>query len=108
MFMPELNLFLFSGSKHYNFLTFRLTLRDSSLSEISSHKRWEDFALTKSIPWRSAEFYYNRGLWRPHTRACIIVRETINRFPYPLNVFLKSKADQLNLKDMIELNRNLG
>ena len=61
----------------------------------------------KSITWRSAVFYYNRGLWRPHTRNCIIMQETINRFPFPLIVFLNSKAHQLNLKDVIELNRNL-
>ena len=53
------------------------------------------------------EFYYNRGLWRPHTCTCIITQETNNRFLCLLIVFLKSKAHQLNLKDVIELNRNL-
>ena len=61
----------------------------------------------KSIPLRLAEFYYNRGLWRPQTRTCIIMQETINRVVCPLIVFLESKAHQLNLKDVIELNRNL-
>ena len=61
----------------------------------------------KSISWRFAEFYYNRGLWRLHTRTCIIMQETINRFSCPLIVSLKSKIHQLNLKDVIELNRNL-
>ena len=60
----------------------------------------------KSIPWLLAEFYYNRGLQRPHTRTCIIIEEA-NRFLRPLIVFHKRKAHQLNLKDMIELNRKL-
>ena len=51
--------------------------------------------------------YHSRGLWRPHTRTCIIMQETINRVLCPLIVFLKSKVHQLNLKDVIELNRNL-
>ena len=36
-----------------------------------------------------------------------ILQETINMSLCPFIVFLKSKAHQLNLKDMIELNRNL-
>ena len=39
----------------------------------------------------------------PHTRTCIIIQETTNRFLCPLIVFLKSKAHQF-LKDVIELN----
>ena len=61
----------------------------------------------KSTPWRLAEFYYNRGLWRPHTHTSIIMQETINKVLCPFIGFLKSKAHQLNLKDVIELNRNL-
>ena len=61
----------------------------------------------KSIPWTLADFYYNRGLQRSHTRTCTILQETINRFLCPLIVFLKSKTHQLNLKDVTELNRNL-
>ena len=60
----------------------------------------------KSIPWRSAELYYNRGLRKPHTHTCIIMQVTVKRVLCPL-VFLKSEAYQLNLKDVIELNRNL-
>ena len=60
----------------------------------------------KSIPWLLAEFYYNRGLWRPHTLTCIIMEEA-NRFLRPPIVFYKRKAHQLNLMDVIELNRNL-
>ena len=61
----------------------------------------------KSIPLRLAEFYYNRGLWRLHTCTCIIMQKTISRVVCPLIVFLESKAHQLDLKDVIELNRNL-
>ena len=47
---------------------------------------------------RSAETVY----WHLHHPA-----KTINRFLCLLIVFLKSKTHQLNLKDMITLNRNL-
>ena len=60
----------------------------------------------KSIPWLLEEFYHNRGLWRPHTRTCIIMEEA-NRFLRPLIDFHKRKAHQLNLKDVTELNRSL-
>ena len=36
-----------------------------------------------------------------------ILQETINRFVCPLILFLKSETHQLNLKDVIKLNRNL-
>ena len=47
----------------------------------------------KSIPWRLAEFSYNRGL-----------QETINGFLCPVIAFLKSEAHQLNFdgRDDIE------
>ena len=61
----------------------------------------------KSILWRLAKFYYNRGLWRPHPHTSIIMQETINMVLCPLIVFLKSKAHQLNLKEVIELNTDL-
>ena len=62
----------------------------------------------KSVPWILAEFYYNKGLQRLHTRTCTILQETINRVFRPLSVFLKSKTHQFkNFKDVIELNRNL-
>ena len=60
----------------------------------------------KFILWLLAEFYYSRGLWRPHTHTCVIMEEA-NRFLRPLIVFHKRKARQLDLKDVIELNRNL-
>ena len=61
----------------------------------------------KSIPWRLAEFYHNGGLQRLHTRTCIIMQETINRFLCQLILLLlKSKIRQLNLKDVVELNSN--
>ena len=61
----------------------------------------------KSVPWTLAEFYFNRGLQRPYTGTCIILQKTINGFLCLLIVFLKSKTHQLNLKDVIKLNRNL-
>ena len=60
-----------------------------------------------SVPWVLAEFYFNRGLQRLYTGTCIILQKKINRFLCPLIVFLKSKTHQLNLKDVIKLNRNL-
>ena len=63
--------------------------------------------LKKSIPWRLAEFYYNRCLQRPYAGTCIILQETINKFLCPLIVDLKSKTQQRNLKDVIKLNKNL-
>ena len=61
----------------------------------------------KSISSRLAEFSCNRVLQRPHTRTCTILQKAINRFFCSFIVFLKSKTHQLNLKDVIELNRNL-
>ena len=55
-----------------------------------------------SVPWVLAEFYFNIGLQRLYTGTCII-----NGFLCLLIVFLKSKTHQLNLKDVIKLNRNL-
>ena len=52
-------------------------------------------------------FYFNRGLQRLYTSTCIILQKTVNGFLYLLIVFLKSKTHQLNLKDVIKLNRNL-
>ena len=49
-------------------------------------RRWLSL---KSIPSRLAQFYYIRGLWRPHTRTCIIMQETVSRVLCPLIVFLK-------------------
>ena len=89
-----------------NFLFLKDRSEDSGqqkVKEIVPHRK----SHLKSIPLRLAEFYYNRGLWRPHTRTCIIMQETINRVLCPFIVFLKSKANQLNLEDMIELSRNL-
>ena len=74
---------------------------------LATSKKSEWKSGLKSVPWTLAEFYYNRGLQRPHIRTCTILQETINRFLCPLIVFLKSKTHQLNLKDVIELNRNL-
>ena len=42
------------------------------------------------------------------TGTCTILQKTINGFLCLLIVFLKSKTHQLNLKDVIKLNRNLG
>ena len=70
-----------------------------SKSEI--HSSGNFLLFVKSISWRLAEFHYNRGLWRPHTCTCIIIKEIINRVLCPLVVFLKSKAYKLNLKDVI-------
>ena len=64
----------------------------------------------KSIRWRLAEFYYNRGLQRPYAGTCTILQERIDKlisFFVCLLLFLKSKTHQLNLKDVIKLNRNL-
>ena len=61
----------------------------------------------KFVPWTLLEFYFNRGLQRPYTSTCIILQKTINGFLCLLIVFLKSKTHQLNLKDVIKLNRNL-
>ena len=54
------------------------------------------------------EFYFNRGLQGLYTGTCIILQKTINGFLCLLIVFLKSKTRELNLKDMIKLNRNLS
>ena len=48
-----------------------------------------------------------RGLQRLYTGTYIILQKTINGFLCLLIVFLKSKTHQLNLKDVIKLNRNL-
>ena len=62
----------------------------------------------QSVSWILAEFYFNRGLQRLYTGTCIILQKTINGFLCLLIVFLKGKTHQLNLKDVIKLNRNLG
>ena len=64
-------------------------------------------SIKKSVPWVLAEFYFNKSLQRLYTGTCIILQKTINGFLCPLIVFLKSKTHQLNLKDVIKLNRNL-
>ena len=61
----------------------------------------------QSVFWILAEFCYNRSLQRLYTGTCIILQKTINGFLCLLIVFLKSKTHQLNLKDLIKLNRNL-
>ena len=71
--------------------------------EICFQARGHSLSL-KFIPWCLAEFYYNRGLQRPHTCTCTILQETINRFLCPRIAFLKSETHQLNLKDVTELN----
>ena len=63
--------------------------------------------MLKSIPRSLAEFYYNEGLQRPYSGTCTILQESINRFLCPLILFLKSETHQLNLKNVIKLNRNL-
>ena len=64
-------------------------------------------AYGKSVPWVLAEFYFNRGLQRLYTGTCIILQRTVNGFLCLVIVFLKSKTHQLNLKDVIKLNRSL-
>ena len=54
--------------------------------------------------WQS---FISIGLHRLYTGTCIILQKTINGFLSLLFVFLKSKTHQLNLKDVIKLNRNL-
>ena len=58
----------------------------------------------KSIPWRLAEFYHNRGLQRLYTSTCTILQETINGFLCPLIVSLDSEIHQLNFegRDQVE------
>ena len=53
--------------------------------------------------------YFNRGLQRLYTGKKQLTKKikTINGFLCLLIVFLKSKTHQLNLKDVIKLNRNL-
>ena len=48
----------------------------------------------KSIPWRLAEFYYNRDLQRPYTGTSTILQETINLFLCPFIIFLESITHQ--------------
>ena len=72
----------------------------------TKRKRFNSVAL-QSVSWILAEFYFNRGLQRLYTGTCIILQKTINGFLCLLIVFLKSKTHQLNLKDVIKLNRNL-
>ena len=50
----------------------------------------------KSIPWRLAEFCYNRELYRLYASSCTILQETINGFLCPLIVSLESEIHQLN------------
>ena len=64
-------------------------------------------SLLLAVPWVLAELYFNRGPQRLYTGTCIILQKTVNGFLRLLIVFLKSKTHQLNLKDVIELNRNL-
>ena len=61
----------------------------------------------QSVSWILAEFCYNRSPKGPYTGTCTILQETINGFLCLLIVFLKSKTHQLNLKDVIKLDRNL-
>ena len=75
-----------------------------TLGDIGNRPLMKD---SKFISWRLEEFYYNRGLQRLYTRTCTILQETVNKFLRPLIVFLKSKTHPLNLKEVIELNRNL-
>ena len=63
--------------------------------------------LTIVVPWVLAEFYFNRGLQRLYTGTCIILQKQLTGFFCLLIVFLKSKTHELNLKDVIKLNRNL-
>ena len=52
----------------------------------------------KSVPWRLAEFYYNRGLRRPYTGTCTVLQEMINEFLCPFITFLEIKTHQLNFE----------
>ena len=54
-----------------------------------------------------AEFYFSRGLQGLYTGTCIILQKTVIGFLCVLIVFLKSKTHQLNLKDVIKLNKKL-
>ena len=63
--------------------------------------------MTTVRPMVLAEIYFSRGLQRLYTGTCIILQKTINGFLCLLIVFLKSKTHQLNLNDVIKLNRNL-
>ena len=72
---------------------------------VSSLTRLNLSAIVRSIG--LAEFYFSRGLQRLYTGTCIILQKTINWFLCLPIVFLKSKTHQLNLKDVIKLNRNL-
>ena len=85
----------------------KFLLKKLSASDFSYERKSALSGRLKPIPWRLAEFCYNRGLWRPHARTCIIMQETIKGVLCPLIVYLKSRAHQLNLKDLTELNRNL-
>ena len=68
---------------------------------------WSFLELLWSVPWVLEEFYFNRGLQRLYTGTCFNLQKTINGFLCLLIVFLKSKTYQLNLKEVIKLNRNL-
>ena len=47
----------------------------------------------KSIHWRLAEFYYNRGLQKPYTCTFTILQETVDGFLCPFIVFIESKTN---------------
>ena len=80
-------------------------LKDSSYSIFDNLTKRR--SSLQSVSWILAEFNFNRGLQRLYTGTCIILQKTINGFLCLLIVFLKSKTYQLNLKDVIKLNRNL-
>ena len=61
----------------------------------------------KSVPWRLEEFCYNISLQRSYSGTCTILKETINRFLWPIILFLNSETHQSNLKNVIKLSRSL-
>ena len=53
----------------------------------------------KSIPWRLAEFYYNRGLQRPFLVLAQSSKKQLTGFFNHVLFFLKSKTPQLSFEE---------
>ena len=75
-----------------------LSVRKAISKPINSYMNLYFWQNLKSIPWRLAEFYYNRGLQRQYTSTCTLPQETINGFICPLIVSLESEIHQLNFE----------
>ena len=81
---------------------------DDILKDSLAELKYKPFTYDPYSPFhRFWQFYFSRGLQRLYTGTCIILQKTFNGFLCLLIVFLKSKTHQLNVEDVIKLNKNL-